>query len=44
MGFGPRRQLLSAVELDLFTCLGDESLTGEEVGRQLGQSVRGRDL
>ena len=35
-GFWPAKTLLSAVELDLFSCLGDESMTGEEIGRRLG--------
>ncbi len=35
VGFWPAKTVLSAVELDLFTCLGDESLTGDEIGRQL---------
>src|SRR6478735_11636390 len=35
-GFWPAKTLLSAVELDLFSCLGDESMSGEEIGRRLG--------
>lgn len=36
VGFWPAKILLSAVELDLFTWLGDESMTGQEIGRRLG--------
>ena len=36
MGFWPSKTLLSAVELDLFSHLGGESMTGEEVGKRLG--------
>ena len=35
MGFWASKTLLSAVELELFTRLGDQSLTGEEIGEQL---------
>jgi predicted O-methyltransferase YrrM len=35
MGFGPSKTLLSAVEMDLFTHLGGQSLTGEEIGARL---------
>jgi O-methyltransferase domain/Dimerisation domain len=40
VGFWPAKTLLSAVELDLFSCLGDESMTGEEIGRRLGLHPR----
>ena len=35
MGFWPAKVLLSAVELDLFTTLGDGAMTGEELTRAL---------
>ncbi len=35
MGFWPSKTLLSAVELELFTQLGEESMTGEEIGERL---------
>ena len=35
MGFWPSKTLLSAVELELFTQLGDEAMTGEELGERL---------
>lgn len=35
MGFWPSKTLLSAVELELFTELGGDSMTGEELGRRL---------
>jgi hypothetical protein len=40
MGFWPSKTVLSAVELELFTHLGDESMTGEEIGEQLGLHPR----
>src|SRR3954463_15322266 len=40
MGFWPSKTLLSAVELELFTRLGDESMTGEAIGEQLGLHPR----
>jgi len=40
MGFWPSKTVLSAVELGLFTELGSESMTGEEVGRRLGLHPR----
>jgi O-methyltransferase domain/Dimerisation domain len=40
MGFWPSKTVLSAVELGLFTELGDESMTGEEVGERLGLHER----
>jgi hypothetical protein len=39
-GFWSSKTLLSAVELDLFSCLGGESMTGAEVGRRLGLHPR----
>ena len=39
-GFWPSKVLLSAVELELFTRLGSEALTGEEIGDQLGLHPR----
>jgi hypothetical protein len=41
MGFWPSKTVLSAVELGLFTHLGDESMTGEEIGEELGLHPRG---
>ena len=40
MGFWPSKTVLSAVELELFTHLGDESMTGEEIGERLGLHPR----
>jgi hypothetical protein len=40
MGFWAAKTLLSAVELDLFTTLGDGSMNGEELGRALGLHPR----
>jgi hypothetical protein len=40
MGFWASKTVLSAVELELFTHLGDESLTGEELGERLGLHPR----
>ena len=40
MGFWPSKTVLSAVELELFTCLGAESMTGEEIGERLGLHPR----
>ena len=40
MGFWASKTVLSAVELELFTRLGDESMTGEEIGEQLGLHPR----
>ena len=40
MGFWPSKVLLSAIELDLFTTLGDASMTGEEVGERIGLHPR----
>ena len=36
MGFWPSKTVLSAVELELFTRLGDDAMTGEEIGERLG--------
>jgi hypothetical protein len=36
MGFWASKALLSAVELELFTRLGAESMTGEEIGVSSG--------
>jgi hypothetical protein len=41
MGFWASKTLLSAVELELFTRLGAESMTGAEIGEQLGLHPRG---
>jgi hypothetical protein len=40
MGFWPSKTVLSAVELELFTQLGAESMTGEEIGERLGLHPR----
>jgi hypothetical protein len=40
MGFWPSKALLSAVELGLFTSLGDGSRTGAEIGQYLGLHSR----
>ncbi|MEK6326116.1 MAG: methyltransferase [Actinomycetota bacterium] len=40
MGFWPSKTVLSAVELELFTRLGAESMTGEEIGERLGLHPR----
>jgi Dimerisation domain/O-methyltransferase domain len=40
MGFWPSKTVLSAVELQLFTHLGGESMTGEEIGERLGLHPR----
>ena len=40
MGFWPSKTVLSAVELELFTQLGDEAMTGEEIGERLGLHPR----
>ena len=39
-GFWPSKVLLSAVELELFTQLGSEAFTGEEIGDRLGLHPR----
>jgi hypothetical protein len=40
MGFWPSKTVLSAVELELFTHLGAEAMTGEEIGERLGLHPR----
>ena len=40
MGFWPSKTVLSAVELELFTQLGAEAMTGEEIGDRLGLHKR----
>jgi hypothetical protein len=40
MGFWPSKTVLSAVELELFTYLGAEAMTGEEIGDRLGLHKR----
>jgi hypothetical protein len=40
LGFWPSKTLLSAVELELFTHIGEESMSGEEIGEQLGLHPR----
>jgi SAM-dependent methyltransferase len=40
MGFWPSKTVLSAVELELFTQLGSESMTGEAIGERLGLHAR----
>ena len=40
MGFFGSKALLSAVELELFTALGDDSMTGDEIGDRLGLHAR----
>lgn len=39
-GFGPSKTLLSAVELDLFSHLGEKSMSGEEIGERLALHPR----
>ena len=41
MGFWASKTVLSAVELELFTHLGSEAMTGEEIGERLGLHPRG---
>jgi O-methyltransferase domain/Dimerisation domain len=41
MGFWPSKTVLSAVELELFTRLGAEAMTGEEIREELGLHPRG---
>jgi hypothetical protein len=41
MGFWASKTVLSAVELELFTHLGAEAITGEEIGEKLGLHLRG---
>ena len=40
MGFWASKTVLSAVELELFTALGADAMTGEELGEQLGLHPR----
>jgi hypothetical protein len=40
MGFWPSKTLLSAVELELFTALGSDSMTAEEIQERLGLHQR----
>lgn len=40
MGFWPSKTVLSAVELELFTHLGAEAMTGEEIGKGLALHPR----
>ncbi len=40
MGFWPAKTVLSAVELELFTHLGDESMTGEEIAERISLHPR----
>jgi O-methyltransferase domain/Dimerisation domain len=40
MGFWPSKTVLSAVELELFTAIGDGEMTGAEVGERLGLHPR----
>jgi hypothetical protein len=42
-GFWPSKTLLSAVELDLFSVIGAESISGEEVGARLALHPRAID-
>src|SRR4029079_9836545 len=41
MGFWASKTLLSAVELGLFTHLGSESMTGEDIAERIGLHPRG---
>ena len=40
MGFWPSKTVLSAVELELFTAIGDDEMTGVEIGERLGLHPR----
>jgi SAM-dependent methyltransferase len=40
MGFWPSKTVLSAVELELFTQLGSDAMTGSEIGERLGLHPR----
>jgi O-methyltransferase domain/Dimerisation domain len=40
MGFWASKTLLSAVGLELFTALGDDSMSGEQIGQRLGLHPR----
>jgi hypothetical protein len=41
MGFWPAKTLMSAVDLGVFTKLGDGSMTAEQLGKALGMAQRG---
>lgn len=41
LGFWQSRTLLSAVELGIFTLLGNKSMKGEDIGKELGLHPRG---
>jgi hypothetical protein len=41
MGFWPSKVVLSAVELELFTELGADAMSGAEIGDRLGLHARG---
>jgi len=41
MGFWPAKTVLSAVELELFTELSSEAMTGEQIGERVGLHPRG---
>lgn len=41
MGFWASKTLLSAVELEVFTVLGTQSMTGDQIGDGLGLSGTG---
>jgi hypothetical protein len=43
MGFFASRTLLSAVEMKLFSIMGNDELSGDEIGERLALAVRGRD-
>ena len=42
LGFWPAKVLLSAVELDLFSVLGESAKSGDELGSDLGLHPRSR--
>ena len=41
LGFWSSKVLLTAVELEVFTHLGEKAMTGEELGKTLGLNPRG---
>lgn len=41
LGFWQSRTLLSAVELGIFTLLGNISMRGEDIGKEIGLNPRG---
>ena len=41
LGFWQSRTLLSAVELGIFTLLGNKSMRGEDIGKEIGLNPRG---